>query len=981
MPNVFTISASTNFTEALALGVIDRVGREPLALADVTIFLPTRRAARTFGHTFARLLGGAALLPEFRPLGEIDDEELFFADPDTPQHMPPAISRTRQRFLLAALTRRWCKAERGEDTSFVRAHALADSLCKLLDEAETQEIDLETLDHLVDGPLAKHWSETRDFLRFLRVEWPKLLATEGAMGPAARRNAAIRAVADQIGQLPRRLVIAAGSTGSVPVTADLLAAIANLPNGAVVLPGLDRDLDDSTWWRIGDEPGHPQYGLKQLVKRLDVARADIRDWVSDAGNNTNRERLLREVLRPAPTTDAWRAVADGDIAPFSEGMKGLSLIEASDASEEATAIALLMRESLEHRDQRAALITADRTLARRVAAQLRRWDIEVDDSAGLPLARTPPGAFLCLVADAAEARFAPVPLLAMLRHPLAAQDADRQTFLRRVRQLDVALRGPRPDAGLSGILEHISGKERLRDWFDGVATFLRPFESLMNVEQGYLPELIDAHVHAAEFLAGGGSHTDSLWQGEAGEAARALREDLRDSAGEIPLIETSAYATLFRILADEVPVRPQQQRHPRLAILGPLEARLHAFDLTILGGLNEGSWPRLPAADPWLSRPMRLSIGLDSPDRIMGLSAHDFSSLAAQPRVVLTRAKKVEGAPTVASRWIQRLQQFARGLSLEAALMPPYDWCSLARALHANTGTGLRPAERPAPAPPVETRPRRLRITEIERWRRDPYAIYARHILALEPLEELDAPVGALERGNIVHRALEAFVKLFPRTVPDDAVSELLRIATELLDLERIPKSVIATWKPRFAHAARWFVDRERERRALTSEIFVEVQGELSLAGPAGPFKVHGRADRIDLLAKGGASIIDYKTGAPPTDKQVRELLSPQLPIEAAILRAGGFSGLEQIKPEELVYVRFSGGADPGSWKPVNVDVSDITDQALALLSRYIVAFDDPAKGYLSRAIPFRSDFAGDYDHLARHGEWTTEVIEDVEEW
>ena len=981
MPNVFTIPASASFSRALAAGVIERVGRDPLAVADVTIFLPTRRAARTFGHTFAQLLGGAALLPEFRPLGEIDDEELFFTAPDPAQPLPLAISPIRRRFRLATLVHGWCKANRGEDISFVRAHALADSLCKLLDEAETKEIDLESLEHLVDGPLAEHWSDTRDFLRLVRVQWPALLVHEGTIDPAARRNLAIRAAAREIPQLRKRLIVAAGSTGSVPATAELLTAIASLPNGAVVLPGADLVSDKVSWWRIGDEPGHPQYGLKLLIERIGIERSNIRGWTSVSDANPDREYLLRETLRPAPTTDSWRVVADTDSTQIAKGIAGLSLIEASDASEEATAIALMMRETLDRANRTAALVTSDRSLARRVAAELRRWNIAVDDSAGLPLARTPTGAFLCLVADAADARFAPVPLLATLRHPLAALGESRDAFLRHVRQLDQELRGARPSPGLSGIVEQTSRKEWLCSWIKGIAGVLSPLEECVRLKRAPLARVLDAHTAAAAALAASTSDTGPLWSGEAGEAARALMDSLRDAAGDLPDIEITTYATLFRTLADEVVVRPKRERHSRLAILGQLEARLQSFDLTILGGLNEGSWPRLPSADPWLSRPMRDAIGLDSPDRIMGLSAHDFATLASQKRVVLTRAKKLGGTPTVASRWIQRLQQFTRGLGLEQKLAPSTDWCGLARALYSEAEADLRPATRPAPAPPVHTRPRRLSITEIERWRRDPYAIYARHVLSLRPLEELNAPVGALEKGDVIHRSLEAFVKRFPRDLPDTAVSELIGIAEALLQQERIPASVIAAWVPRFANAARWFVDTERERRKHTTKSHVEVQGELTLVGPAGPFKVHGRADRIDILLAGGASIIDYKTGTPPTDKQVRELLAPQLPLEAAILRDGGFAACGAAEPKDLVYVRFAGGAEPGTWRPVNVDVAEMTDQALRLLTKYIVAFDDPNKGYISRAIPFRSDLAGDYDHLARHGEWTTDVIEDVEEW
>ncbi len=922
MPRVFTIPPSVGFAETLARGVVERVGVSPLAIADVTIYLPTRRSARTLGDAFAQILGGASLLPDFRPLGDVDDEEVFFSHQLTSVRALPAIPPLRRRLLLATLVRRWFRAQRDESISFARAIALADGLAALLDEAETQGADLERLDDLVGGALARHWSQVRDFLQLLRDEWPKIMASEGAVGPAERRNAAILSLAEQTRQAGERFILAAGSTGS---------------------------------------------------------RRDVVDWIRVSPRNAPREYLLREVLRPPPTTDAWRRVAEDDTSSMADGLKGLSLLETADPAEESTAIALMLRESLEHENRHAALVTTDRGLARRVAAELRRWDIDIDDSGGLPLARTPPGMFLCLVAEAAEARFAPVPLLSVLRHPLASPDRARDEFLRRTRTLDKELRGPRPDPGLKGVTERLADRSSLVSWFAGIANLLRPLETLIEAETASLADLIDAHVTAAQLLAGGVGGLSPLWEGEAGDVARAMTDQLSKAAVGIPPIETRSYAALFRDIAESTPVRPQRRRHPRLAILGPLEARLQSFDLAILGGLNEGSWPRPANSDPWLSRPMREAVGLESPERTIGLAAHDFATLGSQPRVIFTRAGKADGAPTVPSRWIQRLQQFLKGLNLDAALAPEIDWCAMARALNSTDGT-QRPATRPSPMPPIEVRPRRLSITEIEKWRRDPYAIYARHILSLRELDELDAPVGPLERGDIVHRALETFIRRFPLDLPVTAVTELIEIAEALFKEERIPKAVMATWRPRFAHAAAWFVGQERERRATLATIFTEVQGEMCISGPAGAFRIHGRADRIDVLRRGGAAIIDYKTGSIPTDKQVRELLAPQLPIEAAMLAAGGFPTVGTMEPKELVYVRFSGGAEAGSWKPLKIGGAEAAEIALALLTRYVVAFDDPTKGYVSRAIPFRSDLVGTYDHLARYGEWTAAVIEDVEE-
>ncbi|HEY0282076.1 MAG TPA: PD-(D/E)XK nuclease family protein, partial [Rhizomicrobium sp.] len=393
------------------------------------------------------------------------------------------------------------------------------------------------------------------------------------------------------------------------------------------------------------------------------------------------------------------------------------------------------------------------------------------------------------------------------------------------------------------------------------------------------------------------------------------------------------------------------------------------FDLIVLGSLNEGSWPASATDDPWFSRPMRRTLGLEQPERAIGLSAHDFATLAAGPRVVLTRARKAEGAPTVASRWIQRLVQLARGLKIEERLAPrtPYRQI-LARLSDPGKPNPIAP---PAPKPPVSARPRKLSFTEIETWVRDPYAIYAKRILRLRPLDPLEAEIGPLERGSALHRALELFVRRFPHDLPPDAAMHLVAIAEEVFDKLGTPKATLAIWRPRFLRAAAWFVEQERKRRPVIAESFVEINGERAFKGPAGEFILYGRADRIDRLRAGGGAILDYKTGVPPTDPQVLKHLAPQLPLEGAVLMAGGFKEIGPLDPAELVYVRITGGAEAGVFKPVKTDAKVIANQAAERLARRIAEFDGEGKAYESRVGPLFAKYQSDYDHLARVREWS----------
>jgi ATP-dependent helicase/nuclease subunit B len=478
---------------------------------------------------------------------------------------------------------------------------------------------------------------------------------------------------------------------------------------------------------------------------------------------------------------------------------------------------------------------------------------------------------------------------------------------------------------------------------------------------------LETHLEAAAKLA-----RDALWAGQAGESAAHFIDDLREAVNALNDVEPGGYAALFRTLADERAVRQTRQRLSRLAILGPLEARLQSFDTLVIGGLNEGTWPRAVAADPWFSRPMRRAIGLEQPERSIGQSAHDFAMLAAGKRVVLTRALKSEGVPTVASRWLQRLRQLTGGLKLYDATTPNLDYVRLSKSL-GDPGPPQR-IKRPSPTPPVAARPSALSVSDIETWVRDPYAIYARRILKLRPLDPLDAEIGPLERGTAVHKALELFVERFPGPLPPDAALRLSEIADEVFAAHGTPKAALALWRPRFINAASWFVGEERARRAFIAKSFVEIEGRIEVSDG---FSLHGRADRIDILSGGGAAILDYKTGTLPTNKQIKAFLAPQLLLEGAMIRRGGFGDLGKRNPEELLYVRFGGGKEPGDIHVVDIA---LIEEAFARLKQRAADFAMPSMAYLPRVKPYRAHIEGDYDHLSRVREWSLSGWEDAEE-
>lgn len=983
-PAVFTIPSGKPFVDALASGVLAGAlgidAAEPASLARVTILVPTRRACRGLIEAFLRLSGGTPMiLPRIAPIADVEEDLLGLSDDlgaEVPgaAELPPALSPLRRQLLLTRLVLKFGSTRGARPFTDGQAARLAQELGGLLDQVQTERLSFDALETLVPEDFAAHWQITLDFLRIVTRHWPKVLEEEGAVDPAARRNLVLEArTRAWLADPPADPVIAAGSTGSVPATADLLAAVASLPRGAVVLPGLDKTLDETAWELL--EETHPQYTMARLLRRLDVPRGSVRDWDAPgvAATTPLRAALMSEALRPAETTDAWRAVAP----PPVEALSGVTRIDCPAPREEAGVVALLMRQALETEGKRAALVTFDRALARRVAAELGRYAVEVDDSAGIELAETPCGTYLRTTAAMIAEACAPVPLLAALKHPLAAGGEQPAAFRAKVRRLEVlALRGPRPARGFKGLAAALrasetSASERraLTGWLRALEAIARPFTRLMGRRRASFADLLSAHLAFAESLA----KTDAepggarLWAEPAGEAASMFVSELLGAARDFPPVEPAAYPALLEAMMEGRVVRPPYGRHPRLFIWGPLEARLQHVERVILGGLNEGTWPPQARSDAWMSRPMRTRFGLPLPERRIGLSAHDFAQLFSAPEVVLTRATRVEGAPTVASRWLLRLDNL---LPEGARIRRGDEWLAWFAAL--DRPEEVRAAAAPAPRPPVAARPRRLSVTEIETLIRDPYAIYARRVLGLEPLPALDADPGAAERGSFIHEVLDAFVRAHPGELPQESLALLEELGRETFGRALSRPGVRAFWWPRFLRVARWFLDFERGRRANGVRVLAtEVTGEIPIDAPAGPFRLRAKADRIDRVAA-GLSILDYKTGTVPSQKQVESGLTPQLTLEAAIAQAGGFEDIAPLGVAELAYVRLTGREPPGELAPVKGDLAELGGEALAGLARLVAAFDDPKTPYRSRPRPMFVARAGDYDHLARVKEWSS---------
>lgn len=973
-PEIYNIPAHSSFVDQLAAGVMNRYGKDPLKLSEVLILLPNRRAVRSLRDAFLRLGGGKAIiLPNMQPIGDVDEDGLIMGSGGLYDDLSikPAVPSFERRMILMNIIHGWYKKRKKEIPENATCAVLAEALGQLLDQVQTEEIDFDDLDGIVPEEYAEHWQQTIEFLEILTKHWPEMLSSQGYMDSALRRNNLLSGLRQKwLENPPDHPIIAAGTTGSIKATAKLLQVIARLPQGMVILPGLDRNMDDESWQEIEDT--HPQATMKHLLEVIEAGRIEVENWDrSDAYHENNKTILFREIMRPARTTHLWR-----DLKPdFQKNIKDIKQIVTPGMREEAGVIALMMREQLNEPGKTAALVTQDRTLSRQVAGELKRWNIDIDDSAGFPLFNTAPGVYLRLTVEMVAERMAPVALISALKHPLMSGGIKKADFRENVRKFERKyLRGPRPAPGLEGIEQifaHESEKDdQFSNWWTGLSDIIKPFYDLMHSGDASFEEMLISHVEMAEKLAQSSeiSGAKQLWKGDAGEAAAKLTEELRSAAQNLRHFNPAQYGALFEQFMNTVTVRPKYGLHPRLNIWGPLEARLQHADLMILSGLNEGSWPPEPSADPWMSRPMRKDFGLPGLEQRIGLSAHDFVQTASAKNVVITRSEKQDGTPTVKSRWLNRLHAIAGDdhHEKESAI-----WLNWYKEL--DKPSEIKPAKPPEPRPPVKARPRDLSVTRIQLWMQDPYSLYANKILRLKKLDELDQDPGAIDKGNLIHDILEDFMSHYKDTLPGDAEERLIEIAKNYFEKSIDKPTVRAFWWPRFKQIAKWFIAEEKKRRENIKTLATETRGEIDINLPGGTFKLSAKADRIDQFSDGSLSIIDYKTGQPPTLRALKAGYAPQLPLEAAIAVKGGFSLLAPSDVSELSYWQLSGGEPAGKITFFNeakkIDVMQETQKSFDGFTKLVTTFDLLETPYLSNPNPRETGY-GEYDHLARTKEW-----------
>jgi ATP-dependent helicase/nuclease subunit B len=969
---VYTIPPNAPFLRTLARQIFAGAFGTPDAaeLPFWTIYLPTRRAVPLFEDALlAESRNPALLLPQIRAIGDAEED---IDDPGI--ETPEPIATLGRSFILMDLIGGWQRENPQEPlaqeiaASPGRALDLAESLGTLADSLETGETTLDALPKLLDLELSRHREAIIGFLAILQQRLPARLERIGRAGPAWLRSRRIDRIAAKLEAAPPGFpVIAAGSTGTIPATARLLAAISALPNGAVVLPGLDQAMDEASW-AVADDT-HPQAAMKSLAAAMGVLRSDAQPLT----DRSPRAWLAGEIMRPSGSAEGWSDVIRNRRADIAEGVDGVELVEAPQRRMEAAAIALVLRAALEDPARTAALITPDRDLARRVKNELQRWSIVADDTAGEPLIRSPQGSFIAALAAVLRGDSSAVELAALFAHPLL------KTGRAALRHFEMAvMRGGHLRGGVYGLVESAraaqDGREPASHFHPAIrrldeAQWQAIHEAAAAIEAAFRIEA-DGHLARIRAMVAALCDEPAFYAGEAGAEFSKLMAEFEENAEHLPAQTLPDFLDIFLNALRRRPLRSSRDAHPRLKIYGLLEARLVQADWIVLGGLNEGVWPGQPDPGPWLNRPMRKDLDMQLPERQIGLTAHDFAqAFAGGSRVFLTWSKRVDDAPALPSRWVLRLKMLLAGAGVA---LPTAPWMGWAEAM--DEAPVAAPAGMPKPCPPLSARPRQFSVTDVEKLIRDPYGIYARKVLRLQKMDPLRQGADAALRGQMIHEVLNRFARRYPAAFPENGREELLAMGREVFQPFMAEPDVAGFWWPRFERIAEWFADYDRLLRDNVEAIHSEVMGELELPVEGEAYRLTARADRIDVLDDGSARIIDYKTGSVPSATQVNAGLAPQLTLEAAMLARGAFEGVEAAEIDAALYIKLSGAKVQGKETIYQKsELGALPEEHLSGFVRLLAGYSNPAQPYIPRALMEKEKGRSDYDHLSRFDEWARE--------
>jgi ATP-dependent helicase/nuclease subunit B len=982
LAKVFYIPPTAGFLRTLVQGLLNRTARQPEELAYYRILLPTRRACRMMADLFLDATDGKPiLLPHIQAVADIDDQELeilVMAATGTPPDLSPAITPLARQILLAELV-----GKLPDFADYGRAAQMAGALTELLDSVRNEDMDFCDLDRLVPEQYADHWQQTLEFLKILRIHYPEILKAENKIDPTDRRNRLLDMLALYWRDFPPAgPIIMAGVTGSLPAVARLMDVVCRLPRGELILAGFNPD--EHEYYLQSMEDTHPAAEMARLLTRLDVTPIQIDVWPdyriqSITSSQFARQWLWRHIMAPSDATTAWSGLKlhlDPNLkADLKNIGQSIQVIESDQVQDEAMAVALCVRHALVDPAAAIAIITPDRSLARGIMLACQRFDIRVNDSAGQKLSTTSRGQFLLQVLSVVLTGLNPIDVLACLRHS-CCQFHDNPD----VDVLDkLALRGLRPGQNPDNFLRDIrvrlqASDDRAVKLAESFTVILRP---LFTDQDTRFPaqHWIRIYITAVEDLAG--QKAAQLWQEEDGTALANLFASLLDPSLILPELTLPDYAAFIRYHLDSIRVNKVGDEHPRVALLGTFEARLTAASTVILAGFNEGAWPGKIDADPWMSRSMRHDFKLPAREVDIGRMAHDIMQWVTADKLIITRTKRSDGALTVPSRWLQRLDAVLTGLDLSPAIVRDHYVLHLVYQMD-GLDIPVVPVVRPEPCVKSGLRPQTYSASDIGTLMRDPYDFYARKVLRLHALDPHNQELDARITGNILHDVLYRFHKVYDRDLSSDLVAELLMILEDSFP-KFIPDIALSgVVRPRLQRILKNYLVQLKSWQSETGGRAISLEQTWVHKFELNKFLItlHARMDRIDLLRDGTCAIIDYKSGSLPTKKNVERGLDPQIILEMMLFERGtrkdetrSITLHQTISHLRLWPLKVDGNKDLDFSGHDLDDLRTNLDQGLYDLLAAFMMDDQP---YLCLADQESARRYSDYRHLARVAEWSS---------
>ena len=959
--NIFASNVGCNFSDEFVDGFNHRFKSfPPEYIANITLFVNTKRLLESIKKSF--LIRSPGFLPKIFSITDLRALAIEHT-------LPGLLNLQKEQLNLNELIKEYLALS--PSTSPISAsYELANDLMNLRNEMYSENVSVEKLRSLSKENISSHWQYSLEFLNVIFGYWSKDIDDV----PIEAINLEIISILNKKWRLnpPKYPLIIAGSTGSRGITKSFIKLVSKQQKGLIVLPGFDFSQSDKVWdsfQKSNDFEDHPQFRYFELLNELSINPKNIKNWKAEKISLTPRNQLVSLALRPAPVTDQW--LEEGPkLTELNSATSGLTLIEAPTSRDEANAIALCIRKAVKD-NKSISLITPDRNLLRQVNAALGRWNLIPDNVAGKSLSVTPTGIFLRQIIRLIGQEITAENLIPLLKNPLTnSGGAERGKHMNLVRSIELNLRKKQNTS--EEIHEFLSKKlnepENSSDssWLHWIQNNL---ESLQTMKTASLTEFLEVLILTSEKFSNGPLEKEGLlWLENSGEHAKNVLNDLLNAGSNIKILDISEFSNILNFILNKEVVRETVNAHPLIKFWGTLDTRISNTEITILGGMNEGIWPQIKNTDHWLNRSMRKEAGLLSQERKVGLLAHDFQQGINNNTVIITRSERIDDTPSIPSRWLNRITNLLKGLGsdgrnqLDEMKTRGNFWLNLAKAVE-EPKQNLTPAKRPSPVPPLAVRPKNLSVTQIETLIRDPYSIYARHVLKLKKLQPLKKQANVLLRGNVIHKIMQNFSEQTKNDLKLINSLELIKLSDDIFSKEVPWPAIRSVWKIQFKKTIPLFLEAEKLRRQNASPLFFEHPGSTFLSEVG--ITLTAIADRIDKNKLNELLIYDYKSGKPPTLKQL-EIFHKQLILEALIAENGGFKNIPAAPVISICYISLN-NAHPNTEKIIKrEDIEKIKKEIAQLVSYY----NSDITGFTARLRMEKLEIVSDYDHLARYGEW-----------